>query len=86
MIEITGKQIIKTNFTGTGKQTFSAWDPSEESASTDIITEATADEVNTVCMAAREAFGLYSKVTGLKRAVFLEAIAKNILPIRGAAY
>ena len=79
MIEITGKQVIKTNFTGTGKQTFSAWDPSKESTCTDIITEATADEVDTVCMAAREAFELYSKVTGLQRAIFLETIAENIL-------
>jgi NADP-dependent aldehyde dehydrogenase len=79
---LTGKQFIKTECRAAGTNTFSAYNPGADDAPLPgIFYEATKEEVETACMAAGQAFQAYSEIPGEERAVFLEAIAQEIMSI-----
>jgi NADP-dependent aldehyde dehydrogenase len=81
MINLTGKQLINGTFMAGSSQTFAASNRLLAMPLPDIFYEATGEEVADACEAAREAFMLYRKKSGIERAVFLEAIAARILDL-----
>lgn len=81
MNSISGKNNIGFSWLAKGSKTFRAFDP----AANDFLKEefflATDDELETIMRLAEKAFPLYTKKTDAERAVFLEAIADEILAL-----
>jgi len=75
---ITGKNYIGNQLSATGNKTFKTFNPLLNKENEWEITEASATEVNQAAALAAEAFKTYSKILGLKKAVFLRAIADEI--------
>ena len=75
---ITGKNYIGNQLSATGNKTFKTFNPLLNKENEWEITEASATEVNQAAALAAEAFKTYSKISGLKKAVFLRAIADEI--------
>src|SRR5882672_1766547 len=78
-MEITGKNIIGSTFSGTGKETFNAVDPATGAILPGQFHLITIDEATAVAAKATAAFKIYSKKTAEEKAVFLETIADEIL-------
>tara|TARA_R110002049_G_scaffold18043_4_gene69441 strand:- start:8564 stop:10147 length:1584 start_codon:yes stop_codon:yes gene_type:complete len=75
---VTGKNYIGNQLSAKGNKTFKTFNPLLNTESPWGITEASADEVNQAAELAAEAFKVYSKISGVKKAEFLRAIADEI--------
>ncbi|WP_147676558.1 aldehyde dehydrogenase (NADP(+)) [Algibacter pacificus] len=75
---ITGKNYIGNQLSATGSTTFKTFNPLLNLENQWEITEASAEEVNEAVALARQAFHVYSKISGAKKGAFLRSIAKEI--------
>lgn len=78
---ITGKNYIGNNLLAEGKKTFKTFNPQTNIENNYVFIEATENEINKATSLAAEAFKSYSKISGAKRADFLNAIADEILAL-----
>jgi NADP-dependent aldehyde dehydrogenase len=79
MIHLTGKQLINGTFTAGSSRTFTASNRLLAIPLPDIFFEATGEEIAKACEAAGQAFALYRRRSGTEKALFLEAIATQIV-------
>ncbi|MEC3906711.1 aldehyde dehydrogenase (NADP(+)) [Tamlana sp. 2201CG12-4] len=75
---ITGKNYIGNQLSANGNKVFKTFNPLLNIENQWEITEASTDEVNQAVELAAEAFKTYSKISGVKKAEFLRAIAEEI--------
>ncbi|WP_347924052.1 aldehyde dehydrogenase (NADP(+)) [Pontimicrobium sp. SW4] len=75
---ITGKNYIGNQLSAKGSKTFKTFNPLLNIENEWEITEASNNEVNQAAELAAEAFKTYSKISGIKKAEFLRAIADEI--------
>ena len=75
---ITGKNYIGNQLSANGSKTFKTFNPKLNIENNWEITEATKEEVNEAAQLATEASKTYSKLSGVKKAEFLRAIADEI--------
>ena len=75
---ITGKNYIGNQLSATGNRTFKTFNPKLNIENQWEITEASQDEINEAAEIATKAFKKYSKISGVKKAEFLRAIADEI--------
>ena len=78
---ITGKNFIGNQQSAKGSSTFYAYDPSDGSKMEPAFIEATENEINDAILLAEGAFSEYRKKSGKEKAVFLNAIADEILAL-----
>src|SRR5690606_13685135 len=76
---LTGKNYIAGTLSSKGKTTFKGINPSDASELSTTFYEATIDEINEAVSKAHEAFAVYRKKSGKEKALFLDAIADEIL-------
>lgn len=76
---LTGKNYIAGSVSSKGETTFKAINPSDATELETTFHEATIDEVNEAVLKAHEAFAIYRKKSGKEKALFLDAIADEIL-------
>jgi 2,5-dioxopentanoate dehydrogenase len=79
-MELNGQNIIGFSTSARGK-TFVAENPATQKKLPQEFFEATAEEVNEAVEKAHEAFQVYRRISGKKRAGFLEAIADELLAL-----
>ena len=81
MINLSGKNNIGFSWSAKGSKTFRAFDP----AANDFLNEefflATNEELDQIMQLAQNAFPAYQKKTGAERALFLQAIADEIMAL-----
>ena len=75
---ITGKNYIGNQLSASGSKTFKTFNPLLNIENQWEITEASKDEVHQAAELGAEAFKIYSKISGKKKAEFLRAIAYEI--------
>ena len=75
---ITGKNYIGHQLRASGSKTFKTFNPLLNIENQWEIIEASQDEVNQAAQLGAEAFKVYSKISGAKKAAFLRAIADEI--------
>ena len=75
---ITGKNYIGNQLSASGSKTFKTFNPLLNIENQWEITEASKDEVHQAAELGAEAFKIYSKILGKKKAEFLRAIAYEI--------
>lgn len=80
---LTGQNFIGKNPSAAGTSTFHAINPATGEALQPAFHEATTDEVDAAVQQAATAFQVYRKKSGEERAMFLEAIAEEILALEG---
>lgn len=78
-MDLSGRNLIGFEFSGKGKTSFQAVDPSTQQNLETYFTEATKEEVSTAAEKAERAFETYRMKSSQERALFLEAIADEIL-------
>ncbi|QHI35305.1 Alpha-ketoglutaric semialdehyde dehydrogenase [Kordia antarctica] len=78
---ITGKNYIGNSLSAKGKTTYKTFNPQTNTENDIVYTEATSDEISEAVELAAEAFKTYNKISGKKKAVFLNAIADEILAL-----
>lgn len=78
---ITGKNYIGNSLSANGKVTYKTFNPKANAENEIVYTEATSEEITTAVNLASEAFKTYAKISGTKKAVFLNAIADEILAL-----
>lgn len=83
-MKITGKNIIGSSFSGEGSLTFAAVDPATGENLETRFYEATEDEINEAVQGATLAFEDYKNRSGEEKAIFLTAIADEILELGDA--
>lgn len=76
---LTGKNYIAGSLSSNGKTTFKGINPSDATELETTFYEATIDETNEAALKAHEAFAIYRKKSGKEKALFLDAIADEIL-------
>jgi len=76
---INGKNKIGYNEMADGFITFKTFNPQTNEENEQVIFEATSSEIEKACNLASEAFKIYRKTPGVKRAAFLNAIADEIM-------
>ena len=76
---ITGKNYIGNQQSAKGTITFKTFNPQLNVENENTFSEATADEIDKAVSLATKAFQEFSKISGVKRATFLNAIADEIL-------
>lgn len=76
---LTGKNYIAGLVSSKGETTFKSINPSDATELETTFYEATIDEVNEAASKAHEAFAIYRKKSGKEKALFLDAIADEIL-------
>ena len=76
---ITGKNYIGNQLSAIGSKTYKTFNPELNIENPSIFTEATADEIEFAAHLAAEAFETYKKISGVKKAEFLNAIADEIM-------
>jgi NADP-dependent aldehyde dehydrogenase len=76
-----GKNLIGNELSAQGSTTFRAVDPATGNTLPGDFYLATADEVDAIAAKAAAAFKIYSQKTGEEKAVFLEAIADEIMAL-----
>lgn len=79
-MQLTGKNIIGDQFLGGGK-TFNAENPSTGTILEPAFYEASAQEVKEAVMKAHHAFQRYRNKSGMEKALFLEAIADELIAL-----
>lgn len=78
---LTGQNFIGNQQSAKGNSKFYAYDPSDGSKMEPSFVEATQQEINTAAELAEKAFSEYRKKSGKEKAVFLNAIADEILAL-----
>jgi len=78
---ITGKNYIGNSLSANGNITYKTFNPQTNTENEIIFTEATSEEISEAVNLAAEAFKKYSKISGKKKATFLNAIADEILAL-----
>ncbi len=78
-MKLSGKNFIGNLESGKGKQTFLAKNPETLKDIETAFFEATGEEIDQAVLLARNAFDGYRSKSSEERALFLEAIAENIL-------
>jgi 2,5-dioxopentanoate dehydrogenase len=78
-MEFTGLNFIGNQRSGSGKKTFHAVNPVDNSTLEPLFYEATEDEIDQAVGRAEDAFNIYSNLSGAARADFLDAIADEIM-------
>ena len=78
-MNLTGKNIIGSELSGSGKDVFYAQNPSNAENLLPSFYEATQAEIGTAIEKALNAFQIYRAKTGREKALFLEAIADEII-------
>ena len=76
-----GKNHIGFTYTATGGKTFTTFNPKLNQANDITFTEATSEEIDTAVALATEAFNLYKNTSCKERALFINAIADEILAL-----
>ena len=76
---ITGKNIIGFNESALGDTTFKTLNPQTNTQNSQVIFEASSEEIKEACKLANNAFKIYRKTPGVKRAAFLNTIADEIV-------
>ena len=80
-MELKGLNFIGNELSGTGKAVFNAVNPASNQTILPEFHEATTEEINNAVKKAEEAFNVYRNKSGGEKAVFLEAIADEILAL-----
>ena len=78
-MELKGLNFIGNDLSGKGKEIFSAVNPANNKKISPIFHEAIQEEIDDAVNKAEEAFKVYRNKSGKEKAVFLEAIADEIL-------
>ncbi|WP_411030493.1 aldehyde dehydrogenase (NADP(+)) [Spongiimicrobium sp. 3-5] len=78
---ISGKNYIGNRSSALGDVTFKTFNPELNLENEGVFTEATEAEVAEAAQLASKAFKTYRNLTGARRALFLEAIADNIMAL-----
>jgi len=78
---IEGKQIIGFEMVAAGTKSFNSFNPGTGEKLSYTFQKATTEEVNKAAEKAAAAFQVYRKKTGVEKAVFLEAIANEIIAL-----
>src|SRR6478736_10095989 len=78
---IEGKQIIGFTMEAAGAKSFNSFNPATGEKLDYLFHKATKEEVNKAAEKAAVAFQVYRKKTGVEKAVFLEAIANEIIAL-----
>jgi alpha-ketoglutaric semialdehyde dehydrogenase len=78
---ITGKNYIGNQLSASGTKTFKTFNPQLNIENDSVFSEATTDEINEAVALASEAFKTFNKISGAKKAVFLNVIADEILAL-----
>ena len=78
---ITGKNYIGNQLSAEGRTTYKTFNPQLNIENTSVFTEATSEEINTAVSLATNAYKEFSKISGARKAVFLDAIADEILAL-----
>ena len=80
---VTGKNYIGFDLSATGSVKYRTFNPLLNIENDTVFIEASEEEVKKATSLAAEAFAVYSTVSGKKKAVFLNAIADEILALDG---
>lgn len=80
-MELTGQQLIGNTFSKKGNESFTGFNPATEEQLSPLFYEATTAEIDQAVELANQAFLMYRKVKGTEKAIFLEAIAEEILAL-----
>lgn len=80
-MELTGQQLIGNTYSQLGTQSFTGFNPATGEPLSTVFYEATAAEIDEAVALADQAFLKYRKVKGAEKALFLEAIAEEILAL-----
>ncbi len=72
-------QIVGFDFSGLGNEMFYSYNPANQVKNEYSFFKATSDEVNRAVEKAAAAFKVYRKISGVEKAVFLEAIAEELI-------
>ncbi|PTX63024.1 NADP-dependent aldehyde dehydrogenase [Kordia periserrulae] len=78
---ITGKNYIGNSLSAKGNKTYTTFNPQANTENKTIFTEATSEEINDAVDLASEAFKAYQRISGAKKAAFLNAIADEIIAL-----
>lgn len=78
-MELTGKHLIASEFSASGKETFTAFRATDETILETPFYEATTLEINEACNVAAQAFEIYKNKSCVEIAEFLETIAQEII-------
>lgn len=78
---ITGKNYIGNTLSAVGNKTFRTFNPQLNIENEHIFSEASAEEINDAVSLATAAFGKFRRISGKKKATFLNAIADEILAL-----
>ncbi|WP_375241431.1 aldehyde dehydrogenase (NADP(+)) [Polaribacter sp.] len=78
---ITGKNYIGNQLSAIGNKTYTTFNPELNEENTTVFTKATSDEINEAVALSSEAFKEFRKVSGERKAAFLNAIADEILTL-----
>ena len=81
---ITGKNYIGNSLSSKGNKTFTTFNPLLNSENQTIFNEASNEEINEAVQLASEAFNKFRMISGKQKAVFLNAIADEILALDDA--
>ena len=66
----SGKNYIGFNLSAKGNKTFSTFNPKTNESNSQLIYEASTEEINQACNLANDAFKAFRNVTGKQRASF----------------
>ncbi len=80
-MNLTGKNIVGNELSGEGEEVFTAVNPSTNKGIAPEFHEATEREIEKAMDAAEQAFRIYSGKSGEDKAIFLEAIAGEIISL-----
>ncbi|WP_378179082.1 aldehyde dehydrogenase (NADP(+)) [Aquimarina sp. SS2-1] len=78
---ITGKSYIGNQLSSEGTKTYKTFNPKLNIENNTVFYEATAAEINKAVSLASDAFESFKKISGVKKAAFLNAIADEILAL-----
>ncbi|NNC46022.1 MAG: aldehyde dehydrogenase (NADP(+)), partial [Winogradskyella sp.] len=78
---ITGKNYIGNNYSAKGTKTFKTFNPQLNIEKETVFVEATEEEINQAVTLATDAYNEYKNVSGKQKALFLNAIADEILAL-----
>jgi NADP-dependent aldehyde dehydrogenase len=81
MMKLSGKNNIGFSWSAKGSKTFKAFDPAANNFLKEEFFLATADELDQIMQLAESAFRVYNRKTAAERALFLEAIADEIMAL-----
>ena len=80
-MELTGQQLIGNTFSKAGSRSFTGFNPATGEPLPTVFYDATGAEIDQAVALAEQAFHHYRKIGGTEKALFLEAIAEEILAL-----